>query len=561
MAAALLLGACADPHDASPTPAPGADSCRYRLLLGGREVGESVVSVSPASISERAQAMLDTPPRRLLLDARFSASEGGADVHVATARDGRWEELDARSEADMVQTRVRLGLAVRRERHVLRGGDAETSPAARAWFEVGSVLDAAPALRPGLAAWVFRPPWSGAPTREAIALPLDGGPPTPLRVEVRERARVLRDGREREATRLFVQTAPAGRSVWLEAGQRCPLAMDNLALGLLAVRAGVTLPARAPLALPAELEEREVSLGPEHDASRGSFVLPPSVAARPAIVLIAGSGPVDRDGNAGPVRNGALRELAYRLGHAGFASARFDKRGVGRSDPAALPRGFGGLVADASAWVEYLQQRPEVASHCIFVLGHSEGGYVAAEVAAAKPDLAGLILLASPASELTELLLLQLPLVMRAHGAMPSEIDEALELQRNVTRVLGRGGSERLTRWGLSGETALWLSQHLERSAAATWRRVRAPVLALFGSEDLQVPPSEAEKLRAMLSAPAEIATLEGVDHLMLPLQFRPGLGAYADPDRHLSPGVVERISRWLDARPCVEHARRGLAP
>jgi alpha-beta hydrolase superfamily lysophospholipase len=339
------------------------------------------------------------------------------------------------------------------------------------------------------------------------------------------------------------------------------MAMDNLALGLSAVRVGVTLPPRATLPLPDGLVEREVSLGPENDASRGSLLLPASVRALPAIVLIAGSGPVDRDGNAGPVRNGVLRELAYRLGQAGFATARFDKRGAGRSDAAAVPRGFGGLVADAKAWVEYLQQRPEVASSCVFVLGHSEGGYVSADVAVAKPDLAGLILFASPASELAELLLLQLPLVMRAHGATPSEVDEALELQRNVLRVLGGGDSERLTRWGLSGEMSLWLSQHLERSAAATWRRVRAPVLALFGSDDLQVPPSEAKKLLAALSAPAEIAILEGVDHLMLPLQFRPGLGAYADPDRRLSPRVIERISRWLDARPCVERARGGLAP
>lgn len=555
------LGACAAPRASDLAPPSGADICRYHLLLGGKKVGESVVSVSATGASEQARVTLATPPRRLQLDARFSQSEGGVDLHVASARDGRWEELEARSDDAALSARVQLGVAVRRERHVLRDAESEAPPRATAWFDVGSLVDADPALRPGLAAWVMTPAWSGAPTDHAIALPLDAGAPTPLRVEVRERGRVLRDGSEREATRLFVQTAPAGRSVWVEAGERCPLAMDNLALGLSAVRDGVTLPPRTPLPLPRGLEERDVSLGPEQAVIRGSLVLPSSPTPQPAVILIAGSGPVDRDGDAGPVRNAVLRELAYRLGEAGIASVRFDKRGVRQSDASAVPRGFRGLVDDATAWFDELEHQPEIASGCIFVLGHSEGGYVAADVSLARPQVAGLILLASPASELTELLLLQLPLVMRAHGATQSEIDEALELQRKVTRVLGRGGSERLERWGLSSETALWLSQHLERSATDAWRRVRAPVLALYGSDDLQVPPSEAEKLRSALSAPAEVATLEGVDHLMLPLRFRPGLGAYADPDRRLSPLVIERLSRWLGARACVQRARAGLAP
>jgi fermentation-respiration switch protein FrsA (DUF1100 family) len=123
-------------------------------------------------------------------------------------------------------------------------------------------------------------------------------------------------------------------------------------------------------------------------------------------------------------------------------------------------------------------------------------------------------------------------------------------------RVLRQAGAERLERWGMRSDAAEWLTQHLGRSAQASYRRVQTPVLALYGGEDLQVPPSEADGLRQYLGPRAEIETIEGLDHLLLPVTMRPGLGWYADPDRRLSPVLLERVSNWLDRQPCIRRNR-----
>jgi pimeloyl-ACP methyl ester carboxylesterase len=129
----------------------------------------------------------------------------------------------------------------------------------------------------------------------------------------------------------------------------------------------------------------------------GSFVEPVDMTSGKAVLMIAGSGPTDRNGNSKlGVEAGYLNMLARHLASAGIASLRYDKRGVGGSkalvtSEAALR--FSDFVGDATQWDNWLHTQRDIA--CVFLLGHSEGGLIATLVAGKSPP-AGLVLIASP---------------------------------------------------------------------------------------------------------------------------------------------------------------------
>ena len=150
-----------------------------------------------------------------------------------------------------------------------------------------------------------------------------------------------------------------------------------------------------PYADPTTFDEQEVTLGSGPLAVPGILSRPRLAGPCPAVVLPAGSGPLDRDETIG--RNKPFKDLAWGLASRGVAVLRFDK--VTYAHRAQVTQLTDFTVAQeylpaAVAAVELLQHEPAVAADGIFVLGHSLGGTIAARVAAAAPAVAGLVLLA-----------------------------------------------------------------------------------------------------------------------------------------------------------------------
>jgi alpha-beta hydrolase superfamily lysophospholipase len=129
----------------------------------------------------------------------------------------------------------------------------------------------------------------------------------------------------------------------------------------------------------------------------GTLAWPGSDGPYPAVLLLPGAGRVDRDENSGRFRVNALAEIAGFLAGHGAASLRYDKRGVGRSGGDYWSAGFHDRTNDALAAFTWLRGREGIRAERVFILGHSEGAFIAARLAGGGAAAAGVILLSCAA--------------------------------------------------------------------------------------------------------------------------------------------------------------------
>ncbi|RMG45283.1 MAG: alpha/beta fold hydrolase, partial [Acidobacteria bacterium] len=251
---------------------------------------------------------------------------------------------------------------------------------------------------------------------------------------------------------------------------------------------------RPDLQVPPGSEEREQRFpGHEGVSLAGTVMLPAKTGSDPlpAVLLIAGSGPIDRDGNAPGVSFDLQKALAYHLARNGVASFRYDKRGTGASDGDWRRASFRDLIEDARAALQWLREQPEVGP--IFLLGHSEGAEIAPILAVEEP-VAGLIAIAGPARPLDQLLLWQTEWLHRAQGFTESETQAAVEREAQLLDFIRRSQGEwddytlediqAELPWLTAGDfqalknsfALSWYRQHFQHDPLETMRQVRVPV-------------------------------------------------------------------------------------
>ena len=178
----------------------------------------------------------------------------------------------------------------------------------------------------------------------------------------------------------------------------------------------------------------------------------------PVVLIIAGSGPTDRNGNQSGMVNNALKQLAHALAQQGIASLRYDKRGVAGSYPAGINEAelrFDHYVDDAKGWIESLNQSPRFSD--VWVMGHSEGSLIGMR-AAQTSDVSRFISLSGPAQGAAQILSQQL-------AALPEELateaEQILQVYRHQVQQLFDGYLiEQWTEQDSKGMTALGQSKH-----------------------------------------------------------------------------------------------------
>jgi uncharacterized protein len=297
-------------------------------------------------------------------------------------------------------------------------------------------------------------------------------------------------------------------------------------------------------------DEQEVSLGSGPLAVGGTLSLPRGERPFPAVVLLSGSGPQDRDETIG--RNKPFKDLAWGLASQGVAVLRFEK--VTYAHPAEAKQNPDFTLTDeyapaALAAVQLLREHEAVGR--IFLLGHSLGGTVAPRIAAEAPEIAGLVLLAGGAQPLHWAAVRQLRYLASLNpGATP---EAAIE---GITRQAERVDSPDLSPSTPSEELPFgvpapyWLDLRA-RNAPATAATLDMPILIAQGGRDYQITVSDdlARWQAALADRPqVTIQIYDADNHLFFPGTGQPTPAEY-EPAQHMDPQVVADIAAWIAER------------
>lgn len=295
----------------------------------------------------------------------------------------------------------------------------------------------------------------------------------------------------------------------------------------------------------------------------GTFTRPKEGGPFPAVLLITGSGPQNRD--EALMGHKPFLVLADYLTRRGIAVLRVDDRGVGESTGNFKTATTADFATDTMAGVRYLLGRGDVDKKHIGLIGHSEGGAIAPMVAVKMPEIAFIVLLAGPGVPGEEVIEDQVYQLNLLTGISPEIAAQNRELEHKVLEaVLGDTDPEKKVMALAEGNPALeqrlksqlpglmspWYRYFLAYDPRPTLERVHCPVLALNGSKDSQVSPE--------LNLPAIEAALRqggnkevtarivpGVNHLFQDAKTG-AVAEYFEIEETMSPKVLETIAKWV---------------
>lgn len=264
----------------------------------------------------------------------------------------------------------------------------------------------------------------------------------------------------------------------------------------------------------------------------------------PAMLILAGSGPTDRDGNSLmlPGKNDSLKMVAEELAANGIASIRYDKRGVGMNQALGGSEAdlrFDDYIDDAAAWVEHLKSDDSFTE--VGIIGHSEGsliGMVAAERASAD----SFVSIAGAGRPIDEVLMEQLEAELPENLMNEArQIIEQLKAGEEVATVSPELQS--VFRPSVQPYMISWLAYDPQEEVAA----LEVPVLIIGGTADSQVPVSDAESLHAAHPG-AELLLIEDMNHVLKTVADESeNEAAYSDPDLPVVDGLMEGIIGFLE--------------
>lgn len=308
----------------------------------------------------------------------------------------------------------------------------------------------------------------------------------------------------------------------------------------------------------------------------GTLTLPKKDGVFPAVALITGSGPQNRDEEL--MGHKPFLIIADFLTRNGIAVLRFDDRGTASSEGDFKTATTNDFATDVNAAVEYLITRKEIDKKKIGLIGHSEGGIIAPIVAGSSKDVSFIVLLAGTGIPGDQLLLMQQELIGKASGISEFDRQKAKGINSTVFGMVKKYDSNEqliteLTNYlkqelkdspekpkNISDDDFVkaqvgqivtpWMLNFIKYNPAPALSKVKCPVLALNGEKDLQVPPKE--NLEAIKDALAKggnkkLTALElpGLNHLFQ--ECKTGSPSeYASIEQTFSPVALNEILKWI---------------
>lgn len=300
--------------------------------------------------------------------------------------------------------------------------------------------------------------------------------------------------------------------------------------------------------------EIEVTVGKGEWALPGTLTLPEGDAPFPAVVLVHGSGPNDRDETIGP--NKPFRDLAWGLASQGIAVLRYDKRTKVHGTKFTPELGAKLTVKeetidDALLAAQLLRETESIDPQHVFVAGHSLGAYLAPRIGLADPDLAGLIILAGPTRPMEDLILDQITYLNHLDGTLTDQEKSDLEaLQGQVDRVKDANLSAEVasTDLPLGIPPAYWLDLR-DYQPVEVAKTLAMPLLVVQGGRDYQV---SAEKdfsgweTALAGKANATLMLYPELNHLLIAGKG-PSTPEEYGVEGHVSGEVIQDIAGWVE--------------
>jgi pimeloyl-ACP methyl ester carboxylesterase len=296
-----------------------------------------------------------------------------------------------------------------------------------------------------------------------------------------------------------------------------------------------------------------------------TLTLPNGKGPFPAVVLITGSGPQDRDETV--FNHKPFMVLADYLTRRGLAVLRADDRGTGESTGDFTTATTADFATDTEAGIAYLKSRGEINPRQIGLIGHSEGGIIAPMVAARNHDVAFIVMMAGSGVPGDQILVAQSTLLAEAAGKSHEVALKTGEREREILDLLKQNQDDaalqKSLREKLSAEmrdaqvgaavTQLmspWFRYFVNYDPAPALRKVTCPVLALNGEKDLQVPPKQnLPAIRKALENGGnknfEADELPGLNHLFQTAKTG-SLDEYATIDETIAPAALAKIAAWI---------------
>ena len=280
---------------------------------------------------------------------------------------------------------------------------------------------------------------------------------------------------------------------------------------------------------------------------------PKSPAPAPTVILIAGSGPTDRDETVAGIP--VFGQIARDLVAAGFAVVRYDKRGVGQSGGRTESVTIADYAEDARMVLLWTEKQKGINKDRIALVGHSEGALVSMLLAGReRGKVAAMVLIAGPSTSGNDVVLEQQKLVLEKMPIDEAQRAEKIELQEKINQAVIKG-----TGWADIPAAARrvadtpWFYSFLTFDPEKAIADTRAPVLIVQGELDTQVQPYHADQLAEFARArkgdkvAVEVVKVPGVNHILVPAKTG-DVSEYATlgPDATVSPQVISAIAGFL---------------
>ncbi len=373
----------------------------------------------------------------------------------------------------------------------------------------------------------------------------------------------------------------SAEGTWSQGGRAIPLTLTKQATEYDNVNVWENRPQRPVAPFPYQAEEVTFENKLDSVTLGGTLTIPKSPGRHPAVILVSGSGPQDRDETL--MGHKPFLVLADYLSRRGIAVLRYDDRGTAASTGEFENATTEDFARDASAAVDFLKEHAQINPKEIGMAGHSEGGLIAPMVVGMRDDVSFVVLLAATGVDGATISLSQSEAMLRAAGTDEGEIEIALAVSRAVLAVAEKASDgEDLTKdlelaardviqtipesdREEAAKNILGQIPHLNRKLQGKWSRffhaydprpalsnIKCPVLAIIGSKDVQVLPdlNMPEIKKALIQGgneDFEIVEIDGLNHMFQKCETG-AMAEYVSIQETFNPVALAKIGDWISS-------------